>query len=231
MAKIQRMVPFKLMPASWGLKGESYKIAEAEYYYTDHDLAVQLAYIKHPAGSLELEHALVEADLKWGKKDQSEYEIAKAVIDGDKVSELTLKFKYGKISEKEHDYGIAELRNDEGTWLGVKHKHGELSDNDFCKQMSTLRGEPWVNMVKMDISGGVNTGSFELDWNDKFIETIRAEGFVGRTDEDCVDLWLTSIAKNIALAELSGTGIFDEQAEESYQLKKTRLAGGKTEYK
>ena len=44
MAKKTKL-PFSMMPASWGLKGKSRAIAEAEYYYDGEELEKALAAI------------------------------------------------------------------------------------------------------------------------------------------------------------------------------------------
>ena len=44
MAKKTKL-PFSMMPASWGLKGKSRAVAEAEYYYDGEDLEKALAEI------------------------------------------------------------------------------------------------------------------------------------------------------------------------------------------
>lgn len=230
MAVRKPLIPFNILPFTWGMKGKTRDIAHAEYYLTDYELDMRLNEIN--LTGKELDNANLETGKKWQKISETEYELEKVILNGTPNEIVAVEYKHGLISEKEHDYTIAELRNDEGTWLGVKHKHGEISDNEFLKQMATMRDEPWVCMLRMDVDpGSANMGSFEMDWNDKFIEVIRAAGYVGRTEDDCVDLWFTDVSKNIALAELTGTGIFDEQADRAYMLKKTRLAGGKTEYK
>jgi len=231
MAIKKRLIPFSFTPAAWGLCGRAYELAEIYYNYTDYDLEIKLNSFENCADEHKRKLGELNIRHKYNMLTDAELAIGVANLSNDPVAILEAKYQHGVITEKEHDYGIAEIRDDEGTWLGVKHKHGELTNDEFCKQMATLRGEPWVSVTMVDGSTGVSTGTFEMDWNSKFIENIRAEGFSGLTDEDCIDLWFTSIAKNIALAELSGTGIFDEQAEESYQLKKTRIGSGITEYK
>ena len=238
MPRKSRLIPFWVMPGSWGLSGKTKQRAEAEYYFDGYELDTEIATIDND-DEFDLKKAQAAVELKHKKITESEYDIALAEIEYE-IEEtpenmqaiIEAKFAGEVITEKEHDYGIAELRDDEGTWLGVKHKHGELTDREFCKSMANLREEPWVDFIEIEIDE--KTGvlkSFELDWNAKFIEVIKAEGHVAPTDEGCVDLWLTQTSRNIALEELHGTGLFDDDSEESYQLKKKRLDDGNTEYK
>lgn len=238
MADIKRIIPFGLWPSAWGLKGKTRRRAEAEYYSDGYELDCRVALIDFDDNK-ELRQALAKVDLKHEKITESKFAVIMAQIEYDfepiDLNEqfiIEAKYENGDISEKQHDYAIAEMRDDEGTWLGVKHKHGEITTNEFGKGMATLRGEPWVSYEEIEIDKKTgNLTSFELDWNKHFIDVIKAEGHVAGSDEGCVDLWLTQMSRNIALEELHGTGVFDSDAEESYELKKKRLDGGKSEYK
>jgi len=75
-------LPFSMMPASWGLKGKSRAIAEAEYYYEGEELEEILAEIN------------AESD--------EDKELAK----------LEVQVKNGKIGQYEFDKKVAELKNE-----------------------------------------------------------------------------------------------------------------------
>ena len=66
-------VPFSMMPASWGLKGKTRAIAEAEYYYEGEDLEKALAEINSNSEE-EKTIAQLEIDFKNGKIGRYEYE-------------------------------------------------------------------------------------------------------------------------------------------------------------
>ena len=70
MAKKSKL-PFSMMPASWGLKGKSRAIAEAEYYYEGEELEKALAAIDAETED-EKTVAEIEIDVKNGKLSQSE---------------------------------------------------------------------------------------------------------------------------------------------------------------
>jgi hypothetical protein len=56
-------LPFRMLPASWGLKGKSREIAEAEYYYEGLDLERRLAEINSESEE-DAEVAKLEVDLR-----------------------------------------------------------------------------------------------------------------------------------------------------------------------
>ena len=73
MKKKTRLLPFRMMPASWGLKGKSRAIAEAEYYYEGEDLEKRLAEL-NAATELDAEIAKLEIDLKNEKIGQAVFD-------------------------------------------------------------------------------------------------------------------------------------------------------------
>lgn len=66
-------LPFGMLPASWGLKGKTRDIAEAEYYYSGEDLEKRLAEINNETPE-DVEVAKLEVDLKNEKISHSEFE-------------------------------------------------------------------------------------------------------------------------------------------------------------
>lgn len=73
MKKKSRLIPFGMLPASWGLKGKSREIAEAEYYYEGEDLEKRLAELTAET-EVDKEVAKLEVDLKHEKIGKVEYE-------------------------------------------------------------------------------------------------------------------------------------------------------------
>jgi hypothetical protein len=71
------------------------------------------------------------------------------------------------------------------------------------KEKATLAGEPWVDILRVDVDpSNINSGSFELDWNDKFIINLIKAGYKQReddTDQTIVDRWFQTVCRNIAL--------------------------------
>jgi len=72
-----------------------------------------------------------------------------------------------------------------------------------AKEIATMAGEPYVSIVSVEIDpNNVNNGSFELDWNDKFVlNLIRAGYRINENDTDnmIVDRWFTQVCRNIVM--------------------------------
>jgi hypothetical protein len=71
------------------------------------------------------------------------------------------------------------------------------------KDLATERGEPWVAILSMEIDPeNMQQGSFELDWNDKFVSNLIRAGYqmsAKDTDADIVDRWFTAVCRNIVM--------------------------------
>jgi len=71
------------------------------------------------------------------------------------------------------------------------------------KELATERGEPWVNILSMEIDPeNMQNGAFELDWNDKFVANLVRAGYQmdpKDTDADIVDRWFTAVCRNVVL--------------------------------
>jgi hypothetical protein len=80
--KKKNKLPFRMLPASWGLTGKSRDIAEAEYYYSGADLAMRMAEINNDS----------EDDIAVAK--------LKAQLDND------------VITKPQHDKGVADIRKE-----------------------------------------------------------------------------------------------------------------------
>lgn len=71
------------------------------------------------------------------------------------------------------------------------------------KEKATLVGEPYISILKVELDpADINNGSFELDWNDKFVANLIKQGYKIRpddTDAQIVDRWFQTVCRNIAL--------------------------------
>lgn len=71
------------------------------------------------------------------------------------------------------------------------------------KEKATLAGEPYIAILKVDLDpSDINNGSFELDWNDKFVLNLVKQGYKIRNDDTdamIVDRWFQTVCRNIAL--------------------------------
>ena len=80
-----------------------------------------------------------------------------------------------------------------------KKEDSVLSD----KEKATREGLPYVNILKMELDPyDINTGAFELDFNDKFVLNLIRAGYKIReddTDTIIVDRWFQTVCRNVAL--------------------------------
>ena len=183
-------IPFKYLPAAWGLKGKSYAIAEAEYTLTGYELEMALLVINRDGmSSDEHDRALLDIQHKYHKLDDAEYKRALAgLIQDDGKRALVL--------------------------LDLDHAKGMVTDLEYAKQSATLKGEPWVTVVGMDFSKGTSMeGSFELDWNQLFVDKLIAEGYNGPKPDNIVNAWFMEVCRTIAMEEFDGTGNFTGDSE------------------
>jgi hypothetical protein len=73
------------------------------------------------------------------------------------------------------------------------------SDKDKANEL----GLPYVNILKMELDPyDINSGAFELDWNDKFVLNLIRAGYKIRDDDSdtiIVERWFQSVCRNVAL--------------------------------
>ena len=76
----------------------------------------------------------------------------------------------------------------------------ELSQQVSPKDLATQRGEPWIQIVNLELDpNNLGNGAVELDWNDVFVARLVKAGFRGKTDQQIVDQWFTTVCRNIVL--------------------------------
>jgi hypothetical protein len=72
-----------------------------------------------------------------------------------------------------------------------------------AKDLATERGEPYVAMLGMEVDPeNLHQGSFELDWNEKFVANLVRAGYQMKpddTDNDIVDRWFQAVCRNVVL--------------------------------
>ena len=62
--------------------------------------------------------------------------------------------------------------------------------------------EPVVKVLNLNVNPeNPRNGFFELDWNNEFIEKLLDAGYKGETNEQIVDGWFKTIARNILQEE------------------------------
>ena len=93
-----------------------------------------------------------------------------------------------------------------------------------AKDLATERGQPYVAMLSMEVDPeNLHQGSFELDWNEKFVANLVRAGYQMRpddTDNDIVDRWFQAVCRNVVLETWE-----QEQAMNPNRVVKTRDIG------
>lgn len=71
------------------------------------------------------------------------------------------------------------------------------------KEQATRNNEPYVAIMRVDVDpSNVGNGSFDLDWNDKFLLNLVKAGYKMKaddTDNEIVERWFQTVCRNIAL--------------------------------
>ena len=70
------------------------------------------------------------------------------------------------------------------------------------KEQATAKGEPWVAVLDTKINEeNIRNVFFELDWNKKKKKKLLDAGYKGESNEQIVDAWFRTIARNILQEE------------------------------
>ena len=205
-------LPFSWLPSAWGLKGKTRAIAEAEYTLSGYELKKEL--------------------LRLNEDMYTEKQFIAKGID--------LLLEFGKIDKSQHLRMLADLIEDEGqkalAMLELDFKENKLTQIEYEKGAATLKGEPWVIVLNLGFGGAKSLeGSFELDWNEFFVDSLRASGYVGPTDDAIVNQWFMEVCRNIAMEEFDGTGDFTSDSAANLETMKRwnsseSLGGGRKGY-
>lgn len=104
----------------------------------------------------------------------------------------------------------------------------ELSE----KEKATLAGEPYISITKVDLDpNDIHNGSFEFDWNDKFIINLIKAGYKQKdtdTDDVMVDRYFQVVCRNIAL-EVYEQVVADPTNRDVRPIRTRDLGDGRTE--
>ena len=97
------------------------------------------------------------------------------------------------------------------------------------KELATEKDEPYVAILSMDIDPeNLHQGSFELDWNEKFVANLVRAGYMIKkedTDAEIVDRWFQNVCRHVVMETWE-----QEQAMNPNRVVKSRnIGGGRTE--
>lgn len=94
------------------------------------------------------------------------------------------------------------------------------------KEIATEKGESYIAILSMDVDAeNISTGSFELDWNEKFVADLVRHGYMmnpNDTDAEIVDRWFTNVCRNVVLETYEQYEAMDPQRD---RVVKTRNIG------
>ena len=126
----KKLIPFKLLPASWGLSGKSRAIAEAEYYFTGKELEMRLAEI-NSSNEQDAELQKLEIKLTHGDITDSEYQQQRATI----KQEPWVDVKNVDVNTDDPKQGFMELDwNDEFVKMLMDSGYNGKSDEDIVNK-------------------------------------------------------------------------------------------------
>jgi hypothetical protein len=187
MAKKKRLIPFWMMPGSWGLSGKTRATAEAEYYLSGTDLEFQLAEI-HGKDEKDIQKRKLTIQLGIGEITQQEYDAAILRLD---------------YSGKDLEVKLEELKLANSIKaLEEEFRNGSLTQTEKDKEIANLKNEPFVSVVDLGLhEENLNQGFFELDWNDHFVALLHKNGYRGASDEEVVNKWFNQICRTVLLQE------------------------------
>ncbi|MCS7316763.1 MAG: hypothetical protein NZZ41_00370 [Candidatus Dojkabacteria bacterium] len=177
----KRIIPFWLMPGSWGLRGKTREIAKIEYYYDGEEKERKILDILYENDEERKNLENLKLDLKYGKISEYDYQKRLSIIknknDEDllKLEILELNFKYKKISKYDYEKEKAEILKK--PWVGVSPESG------------------------FDETKGKNGFLLSLDYNSYFIEMLRESGYTGKNDNEIIDNWFKDVMLSVFLEE------------------------------
>jgi len=84
-----------------------------------------------------------------------------------------------------------------------KVKEKKVEPQLTAKEKATAAGEPYINIIKFEVDPkDINSGSVELDFNDKFVLNLIRAGYKMKdtdTDNDIVDRYWTNLCRATVL--------------------------------
>lgn len=217
------MIPFGILPGHWGLKGKTREIAKAEYELSGYDLEVRLCQLNHEdQNEYKLHKAAI--DHKYNKISDYEYALAAAIVnatnDHDRekaIAEVDL--SYGKIGQKQYDCFMLDYVPEEerpSKELEMKLKYGDITKDEYDKSIATIKGEPWSSIKIVPDKDDPRSGTFNVDYNDAFIDQLASFGFVAPNIDDVLDMYITDFCKGMSMSSVKATMDFMEEIKKQY---------------
>ena len=208
MAKKRRLIPFRWLPASWGLVGKPFDIAEAHYTLDGEDLERALIQINYGDEPQVVREQTARMLHRLGKIDDRslDQELAAAEYGGEEnippKEQLAIDLAHGALTQ--YDYQRAIVMHDIPDKDSVEHKvamlkidydFDKIDQNNYEKSVANLTGQPWVGIIDHGFKPeeGVNGVYFEFDWNKEWIDFLRNNGYHGKSEEEIVEQWFSHV--------------------------------------
>lgn len=208
----KRIIPFLLLPTSWGRSGKDYEEAQARYTLTGEALERRLIDIHHGDDPAKHSEMHLRLDNKLGRLTDYDLAVKVAELRGenDPKTLLNLAYAHQKIGDYELARGLAEIEHPEGTerdlaLLAIDRKFEKIGEKDYEKEAATLRKEPWIGIINdgFDLQQGLNGVFFEFDWNSFWIDYLTLNGYTGRTEEEIVEKWFQDVCRSTAAESIA----------------------------
>jgi hypothetical protein len=141
--KKNKLIPFHILPGSWGLKGQIYKEAEAAYYLEGEELERELAKIRNEDNPKEYNRQLIEIGYKYKRFSLYEKEINLAEYNYEgvdlEIKKIEIQHKHSKILGIDKDREIAKLKNEltKEKEIEISFKNGII--DEYSKDMSIAK--------------------------------------------------------------------------------------------
>lgn len=199
---------FRYLPASWGLVGDAYLEAEAHYNLSGEPLERRLIAIRHRDEPDVITRKNLDVDYKYYLIDEFTYDSNLNTLTYEDETErlshqLDIDVRHGKMSAYAAAIIKTKVKFPEGierdlALLDVELDHEKIDKNAHAKQAATMKNEPWVAFVDsgFDLEQGIDGVYFELDWNPQWVDFLKVNGFVGKTDEQIVEDWFSEVCKS-----------------------------------
>lgn len=181
--KKKPLIPFSWMPGSWGLRGKTREIAQAEYEFDGHVLEEKLLEINHRDDPMTLSRK--KLDLKLSSSDISKYSYDRELA---------------TITAKDPDALAVAL-------LDIDLQHEKITQVQYDRKRADTLKEPWISMPKINWDPvNSNRTYFELDYNEYFIQHLRDNGYTG-VEDDILNRWLNDVCQAVATENAPNTGM------------------------
>lgn len=98
------------------------------------------------------------------------------------------------------------------------------------KAAATLANQPYVSVVSSSLENDLSSGTFTIEYNDIFLNNLKAAGFQGANNEAIVDQWFNLVCKNVVLETYENDEAMRDQGQGRF-ITRNRLEDGRLEFK